>query len=255
MNSPKSFPLAFALLALFAFYSGCSSTPTDYDPNSVEGMYKYAGELESDERYEEAVNKFNELKNKFPYSHFATDSELRIADIHFKKEAYIEAQTAYQLFKDFHPKHARSDYVTYRLAMSYFNQLPSTIDRDLSPAFKAIQYFREVMASYSTSQYVPDSKDKKQECESRLAQKELYIGNFYYIREKYSSALKRFENVLSLYPDRGLDDEARFKAGVSAFESGNPVLGKKHLQQLISQFPNSSYADKGKDALEKYGRR
>lgn len=247
----------FLSLLFFSYFlqTGCSSTPGNYDPNSVEGMYKYAEELESDERYEEAINKYSELKNKFPYSHYATDSELRIADIHFKKETYIEAQTAYQLFKDFHPKHPRSDYVTYRLALSYFNQLPSTIDRDLSPAYKAIQFFREVMSSYSTSTFVTDSKEKKLESENRLAQKELYVGNFYFIREKYSSALKRFENLLVQYPDHGLDDEARYKAGISAMEIGNKSLGVKHLNQLISQFPNSSFADKGKDALEKYGRR
>src|SRR5438128_2158337 len=93
---PMKYFLASCFLGL-GLLSACSSTPTGVDPNSAEGMFKTAEELEGDDRYDEAITKFNELKNKYPYSHFATDAELRVADIQFKREAFIEAQTAYQL--------------------------------------------------------------------------------------------------------------------------------------------------------------
>ncbi len=235
---------------------GCSTTqPGEADPNSAEGMFKTANELESDDRYDEAISKLNELKNKFPYSHFATDAELKVADIHYKRETYIESQTAYQLFKDFHPKHPKSDYVTFRLALSYFNQLPGSIDRDLGVAQKAIQFFKEVETSYAKSEYVKEAKEKEGEAYKMLAGKEMYIANFYYVREVYDSAQRRFEGLLAKYPDRGFDDEALYKAGISAFEQGSLDVGAKYINQLVSQHPNSDYADKGKSALEKYGRR
>jgi outer membrane protein assembly factor BamD len=234
--------------------AGCASTDVN-ESNSAEAAFKAAMDYEKDERYEEAITKFTEVKNKHPYSRFAVESELRIADIHYKRENFIESQTAYQLFKDFHPKHAKIDYVTHRLAMSYFNQLPSTIDRDLSPAHKAIQYFNEVVNSFPTSEYVKEATEKRDESLKMLAEKEAYIANFYFIREKYESALRRYEGLLAKYPNRGQDEEALYRAGVSAFETSNPGLGKKYINELLARFPNGSHAGDGRRALEKYGSR
>jgi len=233
---------------------GCSSGDLS-ESATPEGAFKAAEEFEKDERYEEAITKFNEVKNKHPYSRYAVEAELHVADIHYKKESYLEAQNAYQLFKDFHPKNPKIDYVTYRLAMSYYLQLPDTTDRDLSPAYKAVQFFDEVINSYSTSQYVKESTDKKNEALRMLAEKEAYIGNFYYIRNIYDSAMKRYDELVKKYPDRGFDEEALYRAGVSAFETGNKDLGKQYIQQLLAKYPNGSYASNGKSALEKYGNR
>src|SRR5690606_35825112 len=101
-------------------------------------------------------------KNKHPYSRYATLSELAIADIEFARENYDSAQTAYQVFKEMHPTHDRSAYVTYRLGLSKFNQLPSTIDRDLDEAASAILYFDEVVTSYGKSEYVKDAQLNRQ---------------------------------------------------------------------------------------------
>jgi outer membrane protein assembly factor BamD len=246
-------------LVLLVFFAtslgvGCASSGVN-ESNSAESAFNAAMEYEKDERYEEAIAKFNEVKNKHPYSRFAVESELRIADIHYKRENFIEAQTAYQLFKDFHPKHSKIDYVTQRLALSYFNQLPSTIDRDLSPAQKAIQYFNEVINSFPASEYVKEATEKRNESLKMLAEKEAYIGNFYFIRDKYESALKRYEGLLAKFPNRGFDEEALYRAGVSAFETSNPGLGKKYINELLARFPNGSYAGDGRRALEKYGSR
>ncbi|MBK9293777.1 MAG: outer membrane protein assembly factor BamD [Oligoflexia bacterium] len=247
--------LFFSLFTLIVCHQlGCSSIQVA-DPNSAEGMFKIAEQLEKDERFEEAITKFNELRNKHPYSRYATEAELRVADIHFKKEAFIESATAYQLFKDFHPKHPRNDYVTYKIALSYFNQLPSTIDRDLTPAFKAISAFKEVESSYSTSEYFKEAQTKKNECIKMLAEKELYIANFYFIRDIYDSALKRFESLITKFPNRSFDEEALYKAGISAFETGQKERGEKHIRELLKTFPNGSYSSSGKNALEKYGSR
>src|SRR4051812_20700491 len=106
----------FALLAVtqIALQFGCSSIDK-IDASTPEGAYKLAEAYEKDERYDEAVQKYQDVRTKFPYSKLSTQAELKIADVNFKREAYAEAQASYQLFKDFHPKHAQIDYVTFRL--------------------------------------------------------------------------------------------------------------------------------------------
>ena len=237
-----------------ALLSHCASKDVA-ESNSAEAAFKAAEDYEKDERYDEAITKFNEVKNKHPYSKFAVESELHVADIHYKREAFIEAATAYQLFKDFHPKNPKIDYVTFRLAMSYFEQLPPTADRDLAPATKALQFFTEVINAYPTSPYVSEARQKKTETLRMLAEKEAYIGWYYYKRNVFDSALRRYEGLLVKYPDLGYDEESLYYAAVSAFETGNHDVGTRHIKELLAKFPDGKFSSRGKSALEKYGSR
>ncbi|MGE0634777.1 MAG: outer membrane protein assembly factor BamD [Pseudobdellovibrionaceae bacterium] len=160
----------FAILISFAaFFSACSSS--EKIPDSAEGLFKHAQELEKDERFEEALARYQDVKNKHPYSRFATQSEMAIADIHFRREEYPEAQVAYQTFREFHPKHERIDYVTSQLGLSFFHQLPSTIDRDLTLAERAINYFDEVLLKYPKSEFAKCAAEKRAEYIKMLSEK------------------------------------------------------------------------------------
>ena len=236
-------------LVLFAAFSltlaGCSSTP-DFDTNTPEGAYKLGEKFEKDDRFEEAIAQFSTVKNKHPYSKLATEAELKIAEINFKREEYVEAQNAYQVFKEMHPAHPRIDYVTYRLGLSFYNQLPSTIDRDLAVAERAILYFDEVVQSFPQSGHVKDAREHKGKALTMLAEKEYYIGNFYFIRDHHGSALIRFEGLLDKYPNLGLDAKALYGASVSAFMIKDLGKAKAHYQRLITQFKNSDEAEKAR---------
>ena len=226
--------------------TGCSSTPK-IDPATPEGAYKLAEEYEKDERFEESVAKYTDVKNKHPYSRFATLAEMKIADVQFKRDAFIEAQYAYQTFKDLHPKHPQIDYVTFRLGLSIFNQLPSTTDRDLSLATKAILYFDEVLTSYSQSQYAKEAGEKKNEALRMLADKELYIANFYLKKKQYGSALGRYESLLRQYGNIvDFGPPALYGAAVSAKETGDRDKQNRFVNTLLTQYPGSSEASKAK---------
>lgn len=227
------------------FLTACSSTP-EIDTSTPEGGYKLGEKYEKDERFEEAIAQFSTVKNKHPYSKLATEAELRIAEIYFKREEYVEAQNAYQVFKEMHPAHAKIDYVTYRLGLSFYNQLPSTIDRDLGVAERAILYFDEVVQSFASSQYVKDAKEHKAKALKMLAEKEFYVGNFYFIRDKYESALGRFEGLLERYPNLGFDAKALYGAAVSAFKIKDVPKARGHYQRLMTQFKGSIEAEKAR---------
>lgn len=219
--------------------NACSSLDK-YDTSTAEGAYNLASKYAEDERYEEAIVQFTQVKNKFPYSKLATEAELRIADIQYERETYIEAQTAYEVFKELHPKHPRSDYVTFRLGMSLFNQLPSTIDRDLSLAERSILYFKEVERSYPSSEYVAPAKEHHQKAREMLAEKELYIGDFYSHRDMHESALTRYEDLLRSYPETKLVPKALAAASKSALAMADKRRAAFYYQQLKEKYPDSS---------------
>lgn len=227
---------------------GCS-TLSDIDTSTPEGAFKLGEKFEKDERFEEAIAQFSQVKNKHPYSRLATAAELKIADIHFKREEFIEAQNAYQVFKELHPSHSRIDYVTYRLGLSFYMQLPGTIDRDLAVAERAILYFDEVIQSFSSSQYVKDAREHKSKALRMLADKELYVANFYFIRDHFESALSRYEGLLDRYPNHGVDPQALYGAAVSAFKMKELGKAKTYYQRLTSRFKNSPEAAKARSEI------
>lgn len=240
--------VASILTAFFMGSIGCSSMKTP-DTNTAEGAFALGEKYQKDERFEDALTQFNAVKNKHPYSKLATEAELRIADIHFEREDFIEAQNGYQSFKELHPTHPRIDYVTFRLGLSFFNQLPSTIDRDLQLANRAILYLNEVYTSYPGSEYAAQAKEYKEKAIRMLAEKEKYIANFYFIREFYGSALERYEGLIKTYPDQSFIPEALYGAAVSAYETKEFSKAKEYYDQLISEHSDTSEANKARSKL------
>lgn len=240
-------PLVIWALSLLLI--GCTGSET-YDTNTPEGGFKLAEKFQKSSRFEEALVQYNQVKNKFPYSKLATEAKLRIADIYFEREEYPEAQASYQSFKELHPNHPRADYATYQLAMSYYNQLPSSIDRDLSIASRAMIYFDEVSSTYPSSEFAPKAREGKQKTLKMLAEKEYYVGNFYFIRDRYEAALGRFEELLTKYPGLGLDLQALYRAAISAYRIKEYPKAKKYYNRLISQYGNSDEARMAREELD-----
>lgn len=243
-----------ALLTIFLTFviSACSSID-EIDTSKPEGQFQLAEEFEKNERYQEAIMKYTDLKNQHPYSRFATEAELRIANIHFKRDSFIEAKLSYQLFREYHPKHSKTDFIIFRIGLSSFNQLPTTVDRDFSEAKSAIAAFNQLIKYFPNSPYTKEARIKKTEVFKKLAEKEMYIANYYFQRKQYKSSLKRFENIMYKYPRVGLNSAALYGASISAFEVKENDLAKKYLNQLYSDYPKSSETNKIKSKVGKYG--
>ncbi len=240
-KSLKSLLIFVVLMLVQSVFFGCASE--EKNANTPDGLFKIAKEYDDAERYDIALQKYAEVKNKFPYSSFAVQSELAIADVHFKRETYPEAQISYQNFRDLHPKNARTDYVIFKTAMSFYQQLPDGVDRDLSLANDAVYHFDEVIKNYPKSEYTTEAKEKRDKAISMLAEKELYVANFYLKNENYDSALLRYENVLSKYSGLGYDPKALLGAARAASKSTTfSEKQKKYANKLLAQYANSDEA-------------
>lgn len=241
----KSFHF-YILIVLIA--TGCVTEPK-VNLNSAEGLFTLGEFYEKQERYEEAINQYKTLSNKFPYSKLAPDAELHVADCYFKKEEFPEAFNSYRTFKELHPRHPRSDYVTFRAAESLREQLPTTVDRDLTNATQAISYYDEILTHYSRSQYEPEAKEKRFKLVQMLADKEVYIADFYFGQKKYMSALTRYEQFLQSYPQNSRVPHVLLKAASSAKKAEVPDKMQIYLTQLLKDYPNSSEAQSAKGGL------
>ena len=167
-----------------------------------EGMDAY-----EDGDYREAIKKFQNLKDWYPFSEYLSLAELKIADAHYYLEQYEEAIFAYEEFEKLHPRNEAIPYVIYQIGRCYFDQI-DTIDRDQTPARKALETFQRLNKQFPNDQYARSAAEHIPKCLKSLAGNDYIIGVFYYNSKHYEAALKRFMSVLSNYPDVGYHQKA-----------------------------------------------
>lgn len=203
--SRSSFHPIFFLASLSAcvfassLWTGCATTHVD--DSNPESLYKDAEEDIKSDHYLIAIDKLKSIRNKFPYSKYAIEAQLKIADVYFAQESFPEAAVSYEAFHDLHPKHEKAAYAMYRAGKSYFNDIPGTIARDLTPAQKAMEVYLTFMKLYPTAPEAVEAQKDIQSIRNLLAEKELYVGDFYFKREVYDSAKPRYKKIVELYPE------------------------------------------------------
>jgi outer membrane protein assembly factor BamD len=161
----KLLKLLFIFTLSIGFW-GCSSSEKNL--NTPEGLFELAKKFENSDRYQVAIQRYNELRTKFPYSSYAVQAELAIADVHYKNKDFAEAQISYQNFRELHPRHAQIDYVIYQTGMSYYEQLPETFDRDVTLANDAIYNFNDLIKRFPSSEHIIKAKEFREKAFTML---------------------------------------------------------------------------------------
>lgn len=178
---------------------GCAGKSVDQnDPAAL--MKEAEDDIKSD-HYQIALDKLRSIKNRFPYSKFALEAQLRIADVFFMQESFPEAAATYEAFSDLHPKHERVPYALFRAAKSYYNDSPSRVERDLTPAQKALTSYTEFLRRFPAAAEADEARKDVAAIRLTLAEKEMTIADFYNKRRHYDSAKTRYEKILALYPE------------------------------------------------------
>jgi outer membrane protein assembly factor BamD len=203
----------FLSLTAALWVSACSSSKTvEEDPAAI---YEDAESEIKGDRYQLAIEKLRMLKSKFPYSRYAAEAQLRIADVYYLQELFQEAALAYEAFRDLHPKHEKASYALFRIGEAYQADMPGNVARDLSSGKRAVEAYEDFLKQYPKDERVPNAKEQLGVVRTRLAQKELAIGNFYFRESQYDSAKGRYEKILKSYPETDSATEAQDKLKIA----------------------------------------
>ena len=167
-----------------------------------DGMEAY-----EDGDYQEGIEYFQQLRDRFPFSKYVILAELKIADSHYHLKNYDEAIFAYEEFEKLHPRNEAIPYVLYQIGRCYFDQI-DTIDRDQTPAIKAYETFQRLDKQFPNDKYARSGVEHITTCVKSIAGNEYYIGVFYYKSKHYKAALHRFMTVISDFPDVGYHQKA-----------------------------------------------
>lgn len=214
--------------------TACASKKDKLDPlkadRPAEQIFKEAVAADKAGDYTKAETLYSEVERQHPYSDFATQSQIRQAEVAYDHLKYDDAIVALDRFIELHPGHPNIDYAYYLKAMCYYEQM-TDVRRDQSMTKDALEALNTVITRFPDSKYARDSLYKRDLALDHLAGKEMDIGRYYQNKEQYNAAINRFmvvvkdyqttthvpealHRLVEIYTTMGLKDDATHVAAV-----------------------------------------
>ena len=197
-----------------------------------------------------AASKFNEAELLFPQSEWAPKSALMAAYAYYSQDYLKDAIAELDRFLKVYPKHKNLDYVYYLLAVSYYEQIVDE-KKDLQSIIKAKQYFEIVIRDYQKTSYALDAEFKIDLINDILAAKEMYIGRYYFEKEKWISSINRFRTILDDYDTTIYAEEALHRLVEVHYTIGLKDEAKKYAKLLGYNYQSSEWYENSYSLFDK----
>lgn len=242
-----SLSLTGGLLAGLLFLGGCNSLPAILDFRTgakidaeapartlaAQGMDDY-----NVGKYFTALEYFEKILDRYPFSTEATLAELKAADCNYYMARYVEAFALYKQFEERHPTNEAIAYVMFQKAMTYYMRI-DRVDRDTSGAIEAIKLFDQLQRAYPDSPYTTEAQARIKEAKEFLAEHEFAVVQFFMRTEKYSQAEKRLNYLLAMYPEAKVAPQA--KELLAQIEAGTPP--DEGIKEWLPSLPKFQWPD------------
>ena len=151
------------------------------------------------QNFSEAAEDFKKLKEKYPYSKYATLAGLKLGDAYFGDQKYAQAAMSYKEFARLHPSNENAPYVLYQAGMSHFLQFSAT-DRDPAETATSIKVFNTLIDNYPGTEYATKAAKQLVECKKRITCHLFGVARQYYVMEQYAAAKVRLVTMKTQYP-------------------------------------------------------
>jgi len=245
-----------AILTGLLLLSGlaCRKQKVEVTPDiasSDEALYKL-GEKYLDKDVEKARLYLRQVMDSFPKSFYAQRAKLAIADSYFKKGdegSMIIAASEYREFISLFPLSPSSAYAQYQIGMTFYKKILKP-GRDQTKTRQALAEFKKVISNYPLSEEAKLAQEKIKDCEERLAEHVFSIGYIYYKMGGYGAAVSRLKDILTQFPNYSRMDIVYFHLGDAYFRGKMFDESIPYFTKLISDYPESKYAEKARDKIE-----
>lgn len=178
--------------------------------------YNYGLELYEDGFYEEAIAEFEQLISEYPTSREAELALFQIGESYRQQGKYKQAEAAYSRLIRAYPNSDQPDRSHYYLGLMQYLQ------KNYKPASEE---FGELIKSY------PNSKYSRQALVDHL--------NCFIELEDYNMAILQGERLAKDYEGSAEVPELLLLTAKASFKGDNPAKGKKILEQIKNEYPES----------------
>lgn len=255
MKLPKkdffSLLLLPAVLLMLLTCSGCGNLKETFNFTSIDEDGNVIGETDlnlpardlllkgmddySVGKYFTAIEFFEDILNRYPFSDEAILAELKAADCSYHLERYTEALLLYEEFENRHPTNESMPYVMFQKAMCNYKQI-DRIDRDSAGAIKSIELFKQLLKAYPDSPYTEQAQSRISAATEFLANHEYFVVEYYVRTAKYDQATTRLKYLLAMYPETAIAEKAQKL--LTRIEAGDPPKSR-----MTAWFPKLSLPD------------
>ena len=190
-----------------------------------------------------AAKKFNEAEILFPQSLWAPKSALMAAYSYYSQDYYGDAIAELDRFIKIYTYDKNLDYAYYLLGISHYEQIVSE-EKDLQSIIEAKKNFTIVVNEYPKTEYSLDAKFKLDLINQILASKEMYIGRYYFQKQKWIPSINRFLTVVNYYNETIYTEEALYRLVEMYYILGLESESKKYAQLLGYNYNSSEWYKK-----------
>jgi outer membrane protein assembly factor BamD len=238
------------LIALVYLSVGCSLSWLRAAPTPIlppEELYQIGENEMAKRRFTEARTAFTKIAERHPNSSYAARARFLVGETYYRESEFDKAVKEFETFMAFYPRHQIADLVQYRIAMAYYDQI-KPIEQDQGLAQKALDQFKKLVKDYPDSRYATDGLAKIDICRGRLAQKELWVANYYFTNGNPAAARQRVEAVMKDHPRSLVVPEALFLLAEVNFREGKTAEANDTLGRLAAEYP---YTEWGRRAAQR----
>ncbi|MBM3302029.1 MAG: outer membrane protein assembly factor BamD [Deltaproteobacteria bacterium] len=170
-------------------------------------LFKEAEARFNEKSYDKAIELYERLKSAHRDFDKIAEVYLRIADALYEKGENDKAVARYHQFMELFPAHKEIPRAKYNVAMSYFKQFRN-VDLDNRIITGAAEAFKAIRDNPDAGEWAKKAGEKYDECQKRLAEKELNKAKTYVSMGRYASAKTAAKRVLDEYGKLGFDKQA-----------------------------------------------
>ena len=187
-----------------------------------------------------AAKKFNEAEILFPQSQSAPKSALMAAYAYYSQDYFGDAILELQRFVKIYANYKDIDYAYYLLAICFYEQIVDET-KDLQSIIKAKENFTLVTTKFPNTEYALDSEFKIDLINDVLASKEMYVGRYYFDKQKWIPAINRFRIVTDDYETTIYTEEALHRLVEIYYILGLSDEAKKYANLLGYNYQSSEW--------------
>jgi outer membrane protein assembly factor BamD len=256
-------PRSTLLLVLFAapVWSACASeqaapqTAAEYEANA-KAAYDEALEAYLDHDWELARELMDAVMRNYGYSRYARLAQLRLADVQYHQESFVEAAGDYKAFARDFPNDPEVRYARYRAAQAEYAQssegilLPPLEERELDNVHAAYASLKSFSADYPDDENRVQVRYMLQAVTGLLTRHELYVARYYLKMDEFDAAVARCQYALDNYPESGLVAEALVLLGETYLKMKKRDEARALFEQVLAQHADSAFVVPARNFLK-----
>lgn len=255
-------PLMACLLAGALLVAGCSrqapvsQSAAAYAANAKRA-YEEAIEAYLDRDWELARELFDSVTRNYGYSRYARLSQLRLADIEFHQDNFIDAVGDYKSFVHDFPNDPEVRYARFRLTQAQFAQasegllMPPLEERELDFARDAYASIQAYVADYPNDERSVEIEYMRQVVMGLLARHELYVARYYLRMDEFQAAVARCRYALDNYAGSGLDAEALVLLGEVYLMMKKQDDARSAFEKVLKEHSASAFVVPARNFLDR----